>query len=159
LDAAEAFRRINAMEQNRGYACIGYDILVHHNTRTGVVTIGEGRGGMRSAATLDRNEEGEAICALGFLHPGHTLSAQPHPDMLEGIARGIVWGINQGWIARNAVIRGHRDNPRHPGATACPGNYLYAHVAAIRNRAAQLLAPPPTPVEDDVNWNLPDSVR
>lgn len=149
LDADEAFRRINAMEQARGYACIGYDILVHRSTTTGVVTIGEGRGPWRSAATLDRNEQGEAICALGYFHPGHKLSARPHPDMIEGIARGIVWGIERGWIARDAVIRGHRDNPAHPGATACPGDYLYAELPTIRDRVRALLrvnpAPKPTP--------------
>ena len=97
-----------------------------------------------SAATLDRNEQGEAVCLLGYFHPGHTLSRRPHPDELEGVARGIVWAVGHGWIADTSTIAGHRDNPAHPGATACPGDYLQAELPTIRARVAQLLAKDPT---------------
>jgi hypothetical protein len=146
-DAVTAFRALNAYAQapkpnGKGYSALDYDVLVHRNPKTGLVTIGEGRGPWLSAATADRNEQGEAVCVLGYFHPGHTLSRQPHPDEIEGTARAIVWGIEQGWVARDARILGHRDNPAHPGATGCPGDYLYVYMPAIRARVAELLAPP-----------------
>ncbi len=96
-DAATAFRTINEYAINtKGYSALDYDILVHRDTKTGVVTIGEGRGPYRSAATLDRNEEGEAVCLMGYFHPGHRLSEQPLPDEGEGLSRGIAWGIELG---------------------------------------------------------------
>lgn len=145
-DSISRFRAVNESDISRGYAGVGYDILVHRDQSTGVVTIGEGRGPWRSAATLDRNEEGEAVCLIGYFHPGHKLSRQPHPDEIEGVARGIVWGIEHGWIARDARILGHRDNPAHPGATGCPGDYLYAQLPTIRRRVQELL----NPQEDDM---------
>ena len=49
---------------------------------------------------------------------------------------------------------GHRDNPAHPGATGCPGDYLYPAVADIGRRAVELLrmaegkpTTPPKPAE------------
>lgn len=148
-DAATAFRTINDYAINtKGYSALDYDILVHRNTVSGLVTIGEGRGPYRSAATLDRNEEGEAICVMGYFHPGHKLSEQPHPDEVEGVALGIVWGIENGWIAADAKILGHRDNPAHPGATGCPGDYLYAHMDTIRRRVTELLTPPVPPTQE-----------
>jgi hypothetical protein len=158
-DAATAFRALNEYAINsKGYSAVDYDILVHRSTTTGVVTIGEARGAALSAATLHRNEEGEAVCLMGYFQPGHALSRQPHPDEVEGVARAIVHGINKGWIAKTAAILGHRDNPAHPGATSCPGDYLYAKLPTIRTRVAQLLAPPPPPENDDVNWNPSNTV-
>lgn len=145
-DAVVAFREANAYAQNaKGYSAVAYDVLVHRSPATGVVTIGEGRGPWMSAATLDRNEIGEAVCVLAYLHPGHALSRQPHPDELEGIALAIVWGIEKGWISQPNTILGHRDNPAHPNATPCPGDYLYAKLPWIRQRVDELLHPAPAP--------------
>lgn len=143
-DAITALRALNEMAIREGMSALGYDIVVHRNPNTGVITIAEGRGRYMSAATRDRNELGEAVVLMGYFHPGHSLSRQPHPDELEGIARGIVWGVEKGWITRTATIRGHRENPAHPGATACPGDYLFQHLPAIRNRVAELLDQSPT---------------
>lgn len=149
-DAATAFRALNVYaQQKKGYSALDYDIVVHRSTKTGLVTIGEGRGKWMSAATLDRNELGEAVCLIGYFHPGHALSRQPHPDELEGVARGIVWGIENGWISTPNLILGHRDNPAHPGATACPGDWLQDKLPWIRARVAEILAPPaPQPPPD-----------
>ena len=135
-DAAPCFRDLNQMALNDGYDCVPYDILVHEQYLGAdrLITIGEGRGPFMSAATLDRNEQTEAVCALGYFHPGHSLSEHPSPSMIEGIARGFVFGINQGWIAINPRIYGHRDNPAHPGATGCPGDFLYPHIPTIIER-------------------------
>jgi hypothetical protein len=153
-NAITAFQQLNEYAINtKGYSAIDYDILVHRDTRTGLVTIGEGRGKWMSAATLDRNEQGEAIVLFGHFHPGSTLTRHPHPDELEGIALGIVWGIDHGWISPTTIILGHRDNPAHPGATGCPGDYLQAQLPTIRARVAELLAPPapdPQPLPEDL---------
>lgn len=145
-DAIVAFRELNAYAQNvKGYSALDYDVLVHRSPTTGLVTIGEGRGPWLSAATADRNEIGEAVCVLGYFHPNHALSRQPHPDELEGCARAIVWGIQKGWISLPNTILGHRDNPAHPGATGCPGDYLQAKLPWIRTRVDELMAPAPIP--------------
>lgn len=149
-DAAQVFYDMNeGAIANKGYSATDYDILVHENTVTDTVTIGIARGGWRSAATRDRNEEGEAICALGYFHPGHSLSERPSPAMIEGLARAVVISIERGWSAPDTTILGHRDNPAHPDATGCPGDYLYAELPTIRARVAELLAPPPPPPGDD----------
>lgn len=152
-DAVQAFRELNEQAiRVDGYSAIDYDILIHRNPYSGLITIGEGRGPYMSAATRDRNEQGEAVCLLGYFHPGHSLSRHPHSDEVEGVARGIVYGVRNGWIRETplAKIMGHRDNPAHPGATACPGNYLYTHLPFIRNRVNQLLVPvtQPDPVPE-----------
>lgn len=161
-DAVTIFRQLNTYaQQGKGYAAVDYDILVHYDPTTDVVTIGGGRQEWMSAATRDRNEQGEAICLCA-----NTDVRAPLAVELEGIARAIVWGIQKGWIAKNAVVLGHRDNPAHPGATACPGRFLYAQLPAVRTRVAALLNPAPKPAptpapEDDtmlINNKILDSV-
>ena len=159
-DAQVAMRLLQTMSHNKGYATVAYDVVVHRNA-SGLVTIMEGRGGGRSAATLDRNEEGEAICIMGYFHPGSALSEVPTDRDIEGIAWGIAWMIERGWSAKNTLTLGHRDNPRHPGATSCPGDYLHLQLPAIRHRVAEIMATPlpqppvpptnptPTPEGDD----------
>lgn len=151
-DAVRVFQDLNAYAQNvKGYQFLDYDILMHYDFAGDVVTIAEGRGRFRSAATLDRNEQGEAIVACGNYSLREPVQAE-----LEGIARGIVYGIERGWIVGSTVILGHRDNPAHPNATACPGTKLYPYLPWIRARVAAILNPP----EDDmVNWKpTPETV-
>lgn len=142
-DAADVFFDMNeAAISAKGYSATDYDVLVHENTVTDTVTIGIARGPWLSAATRDRNEQGEAVCALGYFHPGSKLSERPSPGMIEGVARAIALTIERGWAAPDASILGHRDNPAHVGATSCPGDYLYAEMGTIRARVAELIAPP-----------------
>ena len=146
-DPRQAMRELQSLSHAKGYATVAYDAVQHHSA-DGKVTIMEGRGAARSAATKDRNEEGEAFCLMGYFHPGSSLSAVPKDREIEGAAWGIAWMIEQGWSAADTKILGHRDNPRHPGATACPGDYLYARLPEIRSRVAEILkpsAPTPTP--------------
>ena len=141
VDAIIAFNEMNKRFLDLGYYCLPYDILVHEQIFANLdrlITIGEGRGPYLSGATKDRNEEAEAICAFGYFHPGHALSAPPSIYMVEGVAKGIAWGVQEGWIAKNPNIYGHRDNPAHPGATGCPGDYLDAHIPIIRTRVREL---------------------
>lgn len=150
FDAFQAFRALDDNAHAKGYSAVDYDVLVHRNPTTGLITVGGGREGWLSAATLDRNEQGEAVCLLGYFHPGHALSRPPHPDEVEGVAQAITWGIEMGWISPATVILGHRDNPSHPNATACPGDYLYAELPTIRRRVAEILAAP-TPLPPPSN--------
>ena len=141
MDAVKAFQQMNEQAIAKGYWCIAYDVLVHeqilgNNDR--IITIGEGRGPYMSGATKDRNEETEAICALGYFHPGHSLSDRPSAYMVEGIALAFAWGIKNGWIAKEPYIYGHRDNPAHPNATSCPGDYLWSYLPSIRTRVIEL---------------------
>jgi hypothetical protein len=158
-DAVAVFQQLNAYAKNtKNYQFLDYDILVHYSRAGDLVTIAEGRGAWRSAATLDRNEEGEAVCLCGNFELRDPLAAE-----IEGVALAIKWGIGKGWIAKDAKILGHRDNPAHPNATSCPGKFLYAQLPAIRRRVAELLTPTPTTgghvllyrvVENDGYWAI-----
>ena len=141
-DAIWAMRELQNFSHRKGFATVGYDVVNHH-TADGIVTVMEGRGAARSAATRDRNEEGEAICLMGYFQPGHQLSARPTERELHGLAWGIAWMIEQSWSSRTTQILGHRDNPRHPKATTCPGDFLYGRLPEVRDLVASILAPPP----------------
>lgn len=146
IPAEQAFYEMNEgaiNDANDPKSATDYDILVHEHFPTDTVTIGIARGPWLSAATRDRNELGEAICAMGYFHPGHSLSEKPSPGMIEGIARACVISRERGWTAPDAVILGHRDNPAHPKASVCPGDYLYAEMPTIRERVAELSNPQP----------------
>lgn len=148
-DAVTVFRQLNNYaQQGKGYSAVDYDILVHYSRSQDVVTIAGARQEWMSAATRDRNEQGEAICLCA-----DTDEREPLPVEVEGLALAVVYGIEKGWIARNATILGHRDNPAHPGATACPGKFLYAELPAIRRRVAELLNP-----QKVTMWNQPRTV-
>lgn len=164
-DPGDAFRALNEYAINgKGYSAVDYSILVHTgpSLRT---TIGIARGEYVPAATLHRNTESKAICLLGWFGPPDPRypwtkdhARVPLPQELEAIADAIVFGIHEGWIRRDAKILGHRDNPEHPNATACPGDYLQAALPTIRALVAERLnppkpgpTPPPTdPTEDDM---------
>lgn len=141
VDAVTAFREMNNAALADGYWCVPYDVLVHEQIlgENRIITIGEGRGQYMSGATLDRNEESEAICAIGYFHPGHKLSAQPSEYMIEGIIRAFVYAVERGWLSKTPTIYGHRDNPAHPGATGCPGDFLAPHLPYIRAQVLERL--------------------
>jgi hypothetical protein len=144
-NAQVAMRLLQTMSHNKGYATVAYDVVVHRSA-SGLVTIMEGRGAGRSAATLDRNEEGEAVCIMGYFHPGNALSEEPTDRDIEGIAWGITWAQERGWSAPDTKILGHRDNPAHPNATSCPGDYLYNQLPLIRNLVATINTPSAPPI-------------
>jgi hypothetical protein len=145
-DPVEAMKRLESISQGMGYSTVAYDAVLHRNTDTHQVTIMGGREGFRSAATKDRNEKGEALCIMGYFHPGHKLSERPSWSEVEGAAWGIVWMIAHGWVAERNSIMGHRDNPSHVGDTTCPGDWLYTHLAFIRDRVQTIMAEINTPL-------------
>lgn len=157
-DSLEAVRRLqNWYHNSLNYSTIAYDIMVHRNVAANTVAIIGAREAWQSAATRERNEEGEAICLMGYFHPGHQLSEQPTEREIEALAFAVAWSIENGWSAPNTKIMGHRQNPAHPNQTSCPGDFLFPHVPAIGQRAFELLElskqttppPPPIPQKDE----------
>lgn len=143
-DPVEAFHRLNASEiANEGKRAADYTLLVHRNRSSGVITVGGLREEWMPSATKGRNAISKAVCAMGYYHPGSRLSAQPHPDELEGVAWALWKCIDKGWAKPDAIIRGHRENPSHPGASACPGDYMMPHMPWTINRVGEMLAPAP----------------
>lgn len=151
----DAFHALNEYAINgKGYSAIDYSMLVHTgpSLRT---TIGVARGKWTPAATLDRNIVSKAVCLLGWFGPPDIRypwtrihSREPFDQELLAIAESIVYMQQNGWVQKNALILGHRDNPAHPNATACPGSYLYAKLPRIRELVAYLQtggwpSPPP----------------
>jgi hypothetical protein len=155
-DHKQAMRTLQKWyHDSKNYSTIAYDVMVHRSLGDDTVAICGAREGWLSAATEDRNDIGEAICLFGYFHPGSALSEQPTERELEALAFAVAWSIEMGWSAPDTKVLGHRDNPAHPGASSCPGNYLYPHVQAIGRRAQELLAlankppepePEPTPI-------------
>lgn len=147
-DPVVAMKALQEFSYGRNYSTVAYDVVVHRNTVTNHITVMGAREGWRSAATKDRNEEGEAICLMGYFHPGHSLSQRPTDREVEGLAWGIAWMIENGWSDEDTKILGHRDNPEHPGATTCPGEYLYQQLGGINLMVAAILAPAPEPTPE-----------
>ena len=150
-DHGQAMRNLQAWYHDvKNYSTVAYDVMVHRNLADGTIGIMGGREGWLSAATADRNDIGEAICLFGYFSPGHQLSEQPTAGEVEALAFAVAWSIEMGWSALNTKVMGHRDNPAHPGATGCPGDYLYPHVPWIGRRAIEILQEANQPQESDM---------
>lgn len=154
----DAFTALNEFAiVGKDYTAVDYSMLVHTgpSLRT---TIGVARGEYVPAATLDRNRQSKAVCLLGWFGPPDPRYAwtfdharEPFDQELWAIAEAIVTMIRRGWVRPDAQILGHRDNPSHPNATACPGEWLYAKLPVIRAYVASLLAgPQPEPPPFDM---------
>ncbi len=126
--------------QSRGWRDIGYNFLVD---RFGRIWEGRYGGVARSvvgAHTLGYNEVSFAMSAIGNFD-----IARPPPAVVAAFARLFAWKLATKDIRANNprinvkgrilhAINGHRD----VGQTACPGRYLYARLAYIRNRAREI---------------------
>ncbi|HSA50575.1 MAG TPA: FG-GAP-like repeat-containing protein, partial [Yinghuangia sp.] len=134
--------------QSRGWSDVGYNFLVDRFGR-----IWEGRyGGVDRAVvgahTLNYNEQSFAMSAIGNFE-----TAQPSSAMLDAYGRLFAWKLGLHGVSATGsavmngksfrAINGHRD----AGSTACPGKYLYAKLATIRQLAGsyQGTAAPPAP--------------
>ena len=149
LDPVAAFRRLNDSCIAEGHRAIYYNWLVHYNPTTDVLTVAEGRGAQRSGATKDQNLNSITVCVLGYFHPG-TLQTPLYDAHVLGVAIAIADAVKAGHIFKPGAIDGpkilgHRDNPKHVGATACPGDVLYARVPGLAPLVDFLLAPPAQP--------------
>lgn len=135
--------------ETKGYTGgLDYDALGWYDPVNDIGWVAEGRGAGRSAATLDRNEEGEAFCLLGNFS-----KREPLEPEIELCARGIAYMADEGWTTSDAKVLGHRDNPAHPGATGCPGDFLYPRIGEVASRRDEILAPPVPSTGEP--WNPP----
>lgn len=156
-EPADAFRALNEWAiEGKGYSAVDYSMMVHTgpSMRT---TIGVARGQYMPAATLDRNDLSKAVCLLGWFGPPDARypwttehSRAPFVQELVAIAEAVVHMVRRGWVRPDCKILGHRDNPEHPNATSCPGDFLQAELPIIRNLVRNILDPPKPPEESDV---------
>jgi len=104
-------------------------------------TIYESRGlNRKSAATLGENEVSRSVCLMGNFQ-----GDVPSNASINAAADCIKFLIDHGDLSNEVLeILGHRDNPKHPNATACPGTNLNAYIPKIRDLVKQH-----TPVGDD----------
>jgi len=150
-DAAAAFLAMNeAAISQKGYSATDYNLLTHLSPERHA-TVGIARGEYMPAATLDDNPGSKTVCLMGYFHPGSKWSRPPEGAEIEACAVGFAEIYRRGWCRPDAFILGHRDNPKHPGATACPGDYLYPKLPIIRARVAQLLIPH---IEEEIPMEL-----
>lgn len=107
-------------------------------------TVYESRGlNHKSAATLGENEVSRSICLMGNYQ-----GDMPTAAAIEAIVSCIKYLTDHGDLAspRYLEILGHRDNPKHPNATACPGDHLYEYLPKIRDA---VISHEPNPDGDD----------
>ncbi len=125
---------------SRGWSDIGYNFLVDRFGR-----LWEGRYGgidqpVIGAHTLGFNTNTFAVSAIGNFE-----LVSPSASVIESIAALMGWklarygrdpeGMTQALDGTwRPVIGGHRD----AASTACPGQYLYAKIPLIRDRAGQI---------------------
>ena len=101
----------------------------------------EGRGlNKKSAATLDENDVSRSICLMGNYQ-----TDIPTPPAVVAISDLIVALKRLNNLSQTCTILGHRDNPKHPLATACPGENLYRFIPNIR----EVVNNTPPPVGED----------
>ncbi|XP_017275498.1 peptidoglycan recognition protein 5 isoform X2 [Kryptolebias marmoratus] len=104
----------------RDFDDIGYNFLVGGD---GIVF--EGRGwGVVGAHTKGHNYD-----TLGIAFMGNFNNDSPSKDALQSVRRLLVSGVSRGFLQPHFVLFGHRDL----GATACPGENLYAALPQLRS--------------------------
>lgn len=123
--------------QVRGWSDIGYNVLVDRFGR-----LWEGRyGGLKRAVVgahaLNFNGQTFGISAIGNFE-----TVRPTKAMQDAIARTVAWKLDRAGRGTlgTATVNGHRmhlvSGHRDVGSTACPGEFLFARLPAIRELAA-----------------------
>ena len=109
----------------RGWSDIAYNFGVG---KSGAVL--EGRGWRRQGGATGSPDDrySLSICAIGNFERENVT-----PEMMDSIVAWIIYGIEQGHIVQNPVIRGHRDKPY---GTSCPGRHLYHQLPQVRSQVA-----------------------
>ena len=119
----------------RGYCDIAYNFLMSRDAR-----VWEGRGdGVLGGHTLNQNAGNMALCIIGT-YTTDTLT----PQQSCGVAGWMAWQSSLHGITLNRTnIKGHREW----GATACPGDTVFAQLDTLVMQAATTCAgvTPPRP--------------
>lgn len=134
-DAREVRAHQNYHMDQKGWSDIAYNFLVPDPNPNLIVF--EGRGvGVQGGHTSGYNRTAHAVCVLGNFQVD-----RPSANTLESVARLIKRGRNLRWWGTH--VGGHRD----VSTSSCPGDYLYAQLPWIRNRANAIwnAAPAPAP--------------
>lgn len=120
---------------SRGYCDVAYNFLMSRDAR-----VWEGRGdGVLGGHTLNQNAGNMALCLIGT-YTTDTLT----PQQSCALAGWMAWQSSLHGIALNRTnIKGHREW----GATACPGDTVFAQLDSLVMQAATTCAgmPPPRP--------------
>ena len=116
---------------SRGYCDIAYNYLVSRDAR-----VWTGRGAtVLGGHTLNQNTGNVAVCYLGNYE-----TDQPTDAQICSGAGMLAWlNVNHG--VAFSTLKGHRDY----GQTACPGAFLYARLAEMKQKAQDGCAPQPRP--------------
>ena len=143
--------------KGRGWSDIGYNFVVD---RFGHIF--EGRAGSITKAVLGAHTGGFNSFTMGVAALGTFTSAAPPAAMVSSIAKVVAWKMSQyganingvvslrssgggtdkwptGQVIRVNAITGHRTF----GATACPGDALWAKLASIRSQATAIVRTAP----------------
>ncbi len=127
---------------SNGWCDIGYNYLI---AKQGWIFEGRAGGDDVKGAHDGFNCGSMGVCALGYFHPPY--NNLPIATLLNAYAELFAWkcsqkGINPlgsafyaGFGGSKPTIYGHRD----VSATACPGDGLYAQLAALRSSVQQKL--------------------
>jgi len=135
---AEEITQMQTLERisldTKGYSDITYNWLIGP---TG--TVYEGRGlNKKSAATNDQNDVSRSVCIMGnYQNDPYTMMIE---DSIVDIIDYMVLHDNL-QAANGLTILGHRENPLHLGATACPGDHIFVNLDSIRSKFYK--KPPP----------------
>ncbi len=120
---------------SRGYCDVAYNFLMSRDAR-----VWEGRGdGVLGGHTLNQNAGNMALCLIGT-YTTDTLT----PQQACALAGWMAWQSSLHGIALNRTnIKGHREW----GATACPGDTVFAQLNSLVMQAATTCAgvTPPRP--------------
>ncbi|MDZ7268637.1 MAG: N-acetylmuramoyl-L-alanine amidase [candidate division KSB1 bacterium] len=85
------------------------------------------------------------VSALGYFHPPY--NHQPTPELMHALHSLLAWKCDERGIdpkgaslyAAYGAVRDHIYGHREVGATACPGDILFARKAAIRDSVAYII--------------------
>lgn len=128
-NTGEEIRTMQGLEayalDSLGYSDITYNWLIAPSG-----TVYEGRGfDKKSAATNEMNDVSRSICVMG-----NFMNDKDNMLINEAIVECIKYNVGHDQLVDGypLIILGHRDNPKHPKATACPGDNLYAALPEIK---------------------------
>jgi hypothetical protein len=126
---------LDRMHRTRGFTEIGYHYGLQRDT-SGRVHLKKGRAATKPGAHCHGgwNRKALGLVVIGTFHPGLPHSEHPDEGLITAIVDACAHLCQKHAIAPSAIL-GHRDQ----WATACPGDYLYAHLPEIRQRVADAL--------------------
>lgn len=127
-------RSIQAFHQgSRGWDDIGYNFVID---RFG--TVWEARARSLYEAVIGAHARDANDGSVGIAYLGDGTATRLSTGATANLGKVIGWKLRlHSSRPSGSTIKGHRD----VGQTACPGNALYAHLGAVRNRAVALQPP------------------